>query len=377
MDGAAPPPQPSWVAGRRRARLDSADERRWAPKWRRLVAGGAAAGPPGGYAEFDRTVRGMLNRISTENAPRLLPLEPALRGAGADAGDCPPWWATRFAAHMLSSYLQVVHTHRCARGLAVRGSDNVLPEYLDAVAPLLAKSPRLVEALAAWLARLLRWHELCWPTARLVLLAAHSGPSRGLLPPHALGRLPPELLRGRVLAFLAPPALGSFGSERLEGPPAALCGCWSTEDGRKDAVSVLVHLLLFAPQAAWPRLSACAFSLAEAALAGPDSCQDWRLYLAASVLVAVAQRLERSLDGSPRLGVPDGNGQGSEEPSPPRRPREDLAPLVRLAALLSGAAAAADAQRLCDASTFVDLRVEVALEHARRVRERCKQAELP
>ena len=147
----------------------------------------------------------MLNRISRENARLILPLEPTLRGA--EAGDCPPWWAARCAelwdmegvksiigiyirityiqnhpdnnlvlgsfllqhdvtsmfprlltsshvsstashlwlergnlvpatgaALMLNHYIQVIHTNRCARGLAMRSADNVLPEYLDAVA---------------------------------------------------------------------------------------------------------------------------------------------------------------------------------------------------------------------------------------------------
>ena len=35
---------------------------------------------------------------------------------------------------MLNHYIQVIHTSRCARGLAMRSTDNVLPEYLDAAA---------------------------------------------------------------------------------------------------------------------------------------------------------------------------------------------------------------------------------------------------
>merc|ERR1719436_2161685 len=115
----------------------------------------------------------MLNRISAENACRLLPLDPSLRSSSAaedGCGDSPPWWAARFAALMLSLYLQVIHTNRCARGLAMRSADNVLPAYLESVAPLLARSPRLVDSLSAWLARLLRLHELFWSRARLLLL---------------------------------------------------------------------------------------------------------------------------------------------------------------------------------------------------------------
>eukprot|EP00913_Durusdinium_trenchii_P022868 g21471.t1 len=176
---------------RRRLRYGSSarsEERSWAPKWRRLVAERTD------FEEFDRVVRGMLNRISTENARLILPLEPTLRGA--EGGDCPPWWAARCAALMLNHYIQVIHTSRCARGLAMRSTDNVLPEYLDAVAPLLARSPRLVTALVAWVARLLKWYDLCWPTTRLLLLAAKEPREKHQLPSHALGRLPSEAPSG-------------------------------------------------------------------------------------------------------------------------------------------------------------------------------------
>ncbi|CAE8588998.1 unnamed protein product, partial [Polarella glacialis] len=222
------------------------DGRHWAPKWQRLVAGPCSAGggvsPPCDFSEFDRVVRGMLNRISTENARWLLPLEPVLRGAGdgplADC-DCPPWWAARCAALMLNHYLQVIHTSRCARGLAMGSFDNVLPEYLEAVAPLLARSPQLVKALVAWVARLLNWHDLCWPTARLLHLAAREPRERSALPAYSLGRLPPELVKGRILTFLVPPTMSASVSAQDVGVPAALCTCWSDSDGKKDVVAVL------------------------------------------------------------------------------------------------------------------------------------------
>lgn len=69
-------------------------------------------------------------------------------------------------------------------------------EYLDAVAPLLARSPRLVLALVAWMARLLKWYDLCWPTTRLVLLAAREPREKTQLPGHSLGRLPAEVIKG-------------------------------------------------------------------------------------------------------------------------------------------------------------------------------------
>ncbi|CAJ1367795.1 unnamed protein product, partial [Effrenium voratum] len=170
--------------GRRRRPASGAES--WAPKWRRLVAERRP-----NFVEFDRVVRGMLNRISTENARFLLPLDPSLRAA--EAGDCPPWWAARCAVLMLNHYIQVIHTSRCARGLAMRSNDNVLPMYLDAVSPLLARSPRLVTALVAWVAQLLNWYDLCWPKARILLLALRAPKDQ----PNPLGRLPPELVKGR------------------------------------------------------------------------------------------------------------------------------------------------------------------------------------
>jgi len=335
----------------------------WAPKWRKLLT--SLTKSPGDFTEFDRTVRGMLNRISTENAGRLLPLEPSLRGAGQiEGGDCPAWWATRFAALMLNSYLRVIHTNRFARGLAVRSADNVLPEYLDAVAPLLAQSPRLVMALMAWFAWQLDMHDLCWPTTRLLLLAAREERDRGALPAHSLGRLPADVLQGRILAFLAPPpmlegAVGLLGETGLphSGNPVrslVLNEAENGEDTRRDVIAVLVHLLMFSPPQIWPRLSAFGVCLAEVALgAGGTSIAEWRIYLAASVLTVMTQRLQARANAVEQGRLPD----------------EDLGPLSRLATNLRDAA---DVTRRSNGlSKFVTCRLEVALDHAHRVQDSC------
>lgn len=349
----------------------------WAPKWRKLLTAQGSA--PTDFTEFDRTVRGMLNRISTENARRLLPLEPSLRGGELRAGgDCPQWWATRFAALMLNSYLQVIHTNRFARGLAVRSADNVLPEYLDAIAPLLSQSPRLVTALMAWFASQLEWHDLCWPTTRLLLLAAREERDREALPAHSLGRLPAELLRGRVLSFLSPPSLPAVagllngsafsgdlspvleaaGTDIIIGtaPPSPTASENETIEDKKDIVAVLVHLIMFSPLAIWPRLSAFGFSLAETSLGHLDGHQEvqQQIYLAASVIAALAQRMEvkasiASLEEIHRHYV------------------EELGPLSRLVCLLEEVT---EGQRQsATLSTFVDCRTQVAIEHVRRVQE--------
>lgn len=356
---------------RRRARRENKDGH-WGPKWRRLLvtrgndsavtigATGTDSEPPQDYTEFDRTVRGMLNRISTENARRLLPLELGLNGSG---DDCPPWWAARFAALMLSSYLHVIHTSRCARGLAMRSADNVLPQYLDAVGPLLAQSPRLVEALLAWIARLLQSHSLCWPTTRLLLLAAKEGRGRAYLPEHSIGRLPPELLRGRILEYLAPPALPV-------GAAAAACsleGGWSMEDGQKDVIAVLAHLIMFAPPKSWPRVSAFAFFLAETALTGHDELAEGRVYLAASILVTVAQRLDRKVSEVPTDEAHVATCEGKDAQR--MALLQDLAPLSRLTTCLFDAAGGGG-EKSVELSGFVNSRAKAALEHVRRVQDR-------
>ncbi|CAE8677705.1 unnamed protein product, partial [Polarella glacialis] len=270
--------------------------------------------------------------------------------------DCPPWWAARCAALMLNHYLQVIHTSRCARGLAMGSFDNVLPEYLEAVAPLLARSPQLVKALVAWVARLLNWHDLCWPTARLLHLAAREPRERSALPAYSLGRLPPELVKGRILTFLVPPTMSASVSAQDVGVPAALCTCWSDSDGKKDVVAVLAHLLLFTPEAAWPRLASCALAMAEAALKGPSGREEDKIYLAAAVVVSMAQRLDKSLTGwMPNPDVPV--EQAYNVPPVPvlaSTLRQDLSCLLRLEDLL--AETADEARRNSKLSAFVDSR---------------------
>jgi len=358
---------------RRRVRVEAAQQpearavtEAWAPKWQKLLKGVGEA--PSDFTEFDRTVRSMLNRISTENACRLLPLEPSMRGGSVltAGGDCPRWWATRFAGLMLSSYLQVIHTNRFARGLAVRSADNVLPEYLDAVAPLLAQSPRLVTALMAWFARQLDWHDLCWPTTRLLLLAAREERDRDTLPTYSLGRLPAEVLRGRILTFLRPPPLPAvarpscFGSGQTTSERLVISGEDDKEakskEEKKDVVAVLVHLIMFSPATIWPKLSAFGFSLVEAFLDNLESYQEVQvqIYLAASVLAAIAQRMEAKA-----------NNSNDEELR--RHCVEDLGPLSRLVSLLRDVTEAR--RRSSTLKPFVDCRTQVAVEHVRRVQE--------
>jgi hypothetical protein len=290
----------------------------------------------------------MLNRISTENAFRILPLDPGLL-AGA-----PAWCHARIAALMLSSYMRVIHTNRHARGLAMRSSDNVLPGYLDAMAPLFSSSPQLVTALLAWLARLLRWHDSCWPRTRLLLLAAGEKRERDTLPGYSLGRLPADLIRGRILGFLLPPrarAIQGLADETV----ARILQHGEGED--RDVVAVLAHFIMFSPPTIWPRVSAFGFALVEAVLLNFDSCQEREVYTATSVLATLAQRLEAGL------------GTASS-PEFSQLCRKDVRLIRRLADRLRescGGEESGNVHRAPAMSLFVSCRVQVALDNTSRV----------
>eukprot|EP00929_Paragymnodinium_shiwhaense_P056549 TRINITY_DN28302_c0_g1_i1.p1 TRINITY_DN28302_c0_g1~~TRINITY_DN28302_c0_g1_i1.p1 ORF type:complete len:422 (+),score=64.56 TRINITY_DN28302_c0_g1_i1:110-1375(+) len=344
----------------------------WAARWRRLI--NATCSAPEDYTDFDRTVRGMLNRISRANACRILPLEPSLRGAQDASGDCPPWWAARFSALMLSSYLQVVHTNRHARALKLGSADNVLARYLDAMMPLLVQSPRLVTALMSWLARLLNMHDLCWPTTRLLLLAARGGEdgSRDALPPHALGRLPADVIRGRILSFLVPPQAPAcrelFAADSELSTSLLNLAAAGEKDGEKDVVAVLAHLIMFAPAALWPRVAAFSYSLVEASIdaavqSAPSNCfghagcstkadadneEAQQLYLAAAILATLAQRLKLDQHGEQRH----------------HRAGKELVVVQRLAERLCLAVQTIRLRRPHELPVSVSCRIEAALEHA-------------
>merc|ERR1719487_2404739 len=117
--------------------------------------------------------------------------------------DCPDWWAVRFGGLMLSSYLQVVHTNRSARSVVERSEDNVLPCYIEAMAPLLVKSPKLLDSVLGWLSKILCHQDLFWPVARVLHIGTRGHP--GLSEQHKqepegglLGRLPPEMITHRI-----------------------------------------------------------------------------------------------------------------------------------------------------------------------------------
>lgn len=327
----------------------------WAPKWRRLLERHRSA--PEDYTEFDRTVRGMLNRLSTANANRLLPLTLNTREASGEKQAVPSWWAARFALLMLSSYLQVIHTNRFARGLAQRAPDNVLPEYLDAIAPLLVQSSQVLDAFMGWLAQLLGWQDFHWPTTRLLLLSAREDRSSVYERPGpaALSRLPAELICGRILPFLlpSPPPVTSGDMAVLrwngDGPDSAKTQ-EEIESKEKDVVAVLLHVLMTCPETLWPRVSCFAFALAEASLPPVQSAScERRLFIAASLLATIAQRIE-----------------SQKCPKELQRHRsEDLGPLMALAAGLRVAVNAQDK----GLSSFVACRAQIALDKSRRVEQ--------
>jgi len=245
----------------------------------------------------------------------------------------------------------------------------VLPEYIDAVAPLLAQSPRLVTALMAWFASQLELHDLCWPTMRLLLLASCEERDRETLPPHSLGRLPADILRGKILSFLRPPSLPlapglisgsplchlSFDAFQAAGPDIDFQDNNWRED-KKDIVAVLVHLIMFAPQMIWPRLSAFGFCLVEASLGNLDGHQEAQvqIYLAASVIAAIAQRMEAKASKSSASELH-------------RHYVEELGPLNRLMSLLQEVTE--EQRKSATLSTFVACRTQVAIDHTRRLQE--------
>ena len=99
-----------------------------------------------------------------------------------------------------------------------------------------------------------------------------------------------------------PPLLPAAAASEDLGVPGALCSCWSDPDGQKDVVAVLAHLLLFAPDSAFPRLSACALSMAAAALQQGEE----GIYLAAAVVVSTSQRLQKlGREEEPQLKLED------------------------------------------------------------------------
>lgn len=224
------------------------------------------------------------------------------------------------------------------------------------MAPLLVQSPRLVTALTAWFATQLDWHDLYWPTTRLLLLAAREERDRGALPAHSLGRLPAEVVGGRILSFLRPPRILQEAAAEASLRVSPECPN-DTEEAKKDIIAVLVHLIVFSPHAVWPQLSAFAFSLVEAALGGLDhEIQERQMHmlLAASVLTAIAQRMEA------KIGV-------VEEKDLRQHRLQDMGPLIRFTAILKSIV-----EEHCHSSTlssFLDCRIKVAIEHVRRVQE--------
>lgn len=130
-------------------------------------------------------------------------------------------------------------------------------------------------------------------------------------------------------------------------------------------MAVLAHLLLFAPASAFPRLSACALSMAAAAL---QKQGEEGIYLAAAVVVSTSQRLQK-------LGP-------EEEPQPKLEDLECVAQLERpwawsfwpFSKSAGDLGAAADQARDAgNLSFFVYSRVLAASEHVNRAKEHCKR----
>lgn len=134
---------------------------------------------------------------------------------------------------------------------------------------------------------------------------------------------------------------------------------------------MLAHLLLFTPAVAFPRLSACALAMAEAALRQPG---EEKIYLAAAVVVSVSQRLQKYMVGnSPLLKAEEEHL--AQLALQLQHVQQDLECVTHLERDLSLAAATARDQG--NLSFFVYSRVLAASEHVNRAKEQYKRLFVP
>jgi hypothetical protein len=127
-------------------------------------------------------------------------------------------------------------------------------------------------------------------------------------------------------------------------------------EGKKDIIAVLVHFIVFTPSEIWPQISAFAFSLAENSLRSLESQHEVQVqdYLAASVLAAIAQRMDMQLTIWRNESCRD----------------HSLRDFVILNRLISRLRTITEVRRRSSKlTTFVDCRTQVALDNARRVQE--------
>eukprot|EP00438_Fugacium_kawagutii_P011259 Skav224323 [mRNA] locus=scaffold1353:13729:24105:- [translate_table: standard] len=143
--------------------------------------------------------------------------------------------------------------------------------------------------------------------------------------------------------------------------------------GRFDVVAVLAHLLLFTPAVAFPRLSACALAMAEAALQ-QDAAGEEKIYLAAAVVVSVSQRLQKYLVGNSPLLRAEEDLAHLALPQL-HQVQQDLECVVHLERDLS--MAATNAKDEGNLSFFVYSRVLAASEHVNRAKEQYKRLFVP
>jgi hypothetical protein len=130
------------------------------------------------------------------------------------------------------------------------------------------------------------------------------------------------------------------------------------EDQGRDVVALLAHLIMFSPRVVWPRVAAFGFSLVEAVLLNLEKCEEREVYMAASVLATLSQRLEA---GMSTTGFPEFQ----------QSCQRDVRLIQRLADRLQqcwdGEGDGEDAPRIPPISAFVNCRVQVALERSSRV----------
>lgn len=229
--------------------------------------------------EFDKLARGLLNKISVENVDRILCTEEeeaSARELGCLFAGGPAWGVPRFGGLLLRYWLTATTTSRAARAGFTKGGLGVLPGYIRAAGPLLERSPVVLDAL------------LTWVLATLGLDVANlAGCVRAEMP-----GLPKELQQ-RCLPFLLPSVPTEVREMTQDPSVLKIEGDW--ESTTKDVAALCCQFIMFAPVDLRGRLENFGLALAWVNIVLGGTL---RLYVAASLILAVSERIVAARDGT-------------------------------------------------------------------------------